>query len=142
MKRFTTAFCTLLLLSSAAWADASTDSAELGVSSAMDVRIPARSEASAKEMGGIWYSLKVSSTEEGRVAVIQYAAKRYYFSPIQAEALIEVVQSNGLRAQLIEQMIPRLTDAKGMSRLFKMMPDGPARDAVRNALSPTLAAAS
>ena len=52
------------------------------------------------------------------------------------------MQSNGLRAQLIAQIIPRLTDAKGMNRLFKMMPDGPARDAVRNALAPTLAAAS
>ena len=59
MKRLTTAFCTLLILTSTAWADAGIDSAELGATSAMDDRIPARSEASAKEMGGIWYSLKV-----------------------------------------------------------------------------------
>lgn len=142
MKRFTTALCTLLILTSTAWAETGMNSVDTEVKTSTSDRIPARSEASAKQMRGIWYSLKVSATEAGRVAVIEYAAKRYFFSPIQAEALIEVVQNHGLRAQLISRMAPRLTDANGMNRLFKMMPDGPARDAVRNALLPTLAAAS
>ena len=142
MIRITTVILTVFVSVSAAWAETAPAEANAPVSAAHVDVINDAQEASAQQMRGIWYSLSVATTESGRMAVIQYAMKKYYFSPIQAEALIEVVQSARLRGQLIAQVATRLTHKSGVDRLLRLMPDGPARDALLKATTDRLVAAS
>jgi len=83
-------------------------------------------EATARQMAGIWYSIKTTSDEAGRAAVIKYVAQRYWFRAAQVEALLEVILDGQLRANLLVTLYPRLTNPGEFNRLLQKLVPGSA----------------
>ena len=90
--------------------------------------------ASPDQMQGIWYSVKVAQDDEQRVRIIAAVARQYHFSPIQAEALIQVVFDSEARAELIHLYADRLTNQNGVTRLLNLVPEGRVRKQLTNRL--------
>ena len=95
----------------------------------------AHTAASQDQMQGIWYSLNVADDDEERVRVIASVARQYYFSPIQAEALIQVVFDGEARAELVHLYADRLTTVSGVKRLMTLVPEGRVRDNLASRLA-------
>ena len=91
--------------------------------------------ATPDQMQGIWYSLNVADDDEQRVIVIASVARQYYFSPIQAEALIQVVFDGEARAELVHLYADRLTQVSGVKRLMSLVPEGRVRDNLTSRLA-------
>ena len=52
---------------------------------------PHSEPASAKEMEGIWHSLRWARDDTGRAAVLAAVADRYWLSAVQVEVLLETI---------------------------------------------------
>ena len=91
--------------------------------------------ATQDQMQGIWYSLSVAENDEQRVRVIASVARQYHFSPIQAEALIQVVFNGEARAELVHLYADRLTQGDGVKRLLTLVPEGRVRNNLANRLA-------
>jgi hypothetical protein len=140
MFRFSTMLVSVLFFSTAVIAGPMTD----GVSATDQVggaTLNEPTEATPSQMAGIWYSLGVAQNDAGRIAVIKYAAKKYFFRALQVTALVEVVTDPVQRADLVVAMHARLTNPDQAERLLELLPEGALRQSTRQSILPTRTAA-
>ena len=121
MMRFTAILASSILFSvSALAAPATGDGFEFDTSGSTIVNEP--TEATPQEMSGIWYSLKTAQSDAGRVAILKYAAKKYFFRALQVTALVEVIGDATERADAIATLQARLTNPGQVERLTELLP--------------------
>jgi hypothetical protein len=121
MMRFTAIFASAILFSvSALAAPATDDGFQFDTVGSMSLKAP--TEATPQEMSGIWYSLKTAQSDAGRVAILKYAAKKYFFRALQVTALVEVIGDETERADAIATLQARLTNPEQVERLTELLP--------------------
>ena len=83
--------------------------------------------ASAKEMEGIWHSLRWARDDTGRAAVLAAVADRYWLSAVQVEVLLETIADESARGTLLATLYPKITNPADIGRLVRLFPKADSR---------------
>ena len=88
---------------------------------------PHSEPASAKEMEGIWHSLRWARDDTGRAAVLAAVADRYWLSAVQVEVLLETIADESARGAVLATLYPKITNPADIGRLVRLFPKADSR---------------